>query len=271
MNKAIDITAAFEAGKLPSHQQIYDFLEWFKRDILTQAEGSLSKQGRALTDRVRDIATAYQQLGEHKNKDNVLQEAIYHLSEGNYSQTEVDASIDTDEATKDLQDIRSSLQTILQIFWTGISSESSSLFNDFSSFARLSLADAAELVEASAANAKESLRKTDEEVQRGERDTLGRDKERLKQEEDPKVAFEHTMDTLKDAGTSVIGAGQEGTAKASEIANRTSAKFQDSFYRMCERAQNDEEYHRSLDTLFNTSNKWIPRGFDATAQATRIL
>ncbi|KAK7047885.1 hypothetical protein VNI00_006213 [Paramarasmius palmivorus] len=271
MNKAIDITAALEAGKLPSHQQIYQFLEYFKKDIVTQAEPSsgdnLSRQGRILADRVRDIATAYQQLGEHKNKDNVLQEALYHLSEANYSESELDASVNTDEATKDLKNIRSSLRTILQIFWQSVASESSSLFYDFSSFARLSLADAAEVVEASAAQAKESLRKIDEEVQRGERDTIGRDKERLKQEEDPKVAFQHGMDTLKDAGTSVIGGTQEGAAKASDIANRASSKLQDSFYRMCERAQEDEEYHQSLDTLFNTLNKWVTRGFDATAKS----
>jgi hypothetical protein len=36
---------------------------------------------------------------------------------------------------------------------------------------------------------------------------------------------------------------------------------------MCTEAQNDEEYHRSLDTLFNTLEKWITRGFDATAQS----
>jgi hypothetical protein len=67
MNKIIDVTAAVEAGKLPSHQQVYDFFEWFKKDILPQAEGSLSQQGQLLADRLRDILTAYQQLVEHKN------------------------------------------------------------------------------------------------------------------------------------------------------------------------------------------------------------
>jgi hypothetical protein len=136
------------------------------------------------------------------------------------------------------------LRTILQVFWNAISREPSSLFDDFFSFARLSLADAAELVEASAGHAKETLRKTDEEVQRGERDTLGRDKERLEQEQDPKVAFAHGMDTLKDAGTSVIGTGQEGSAKASEMADRVTSKYQDSFYRV--------RYYHFSDAVLNT-------------------
>lgn len=163
-----------------------------------------------------------------------MQEALWHLSQGDLSDTSVDANlqINTNEASKDLQDARDSINTILSVIWSGLSSESSALFRDFSSFTRLSLADAAEVIENQAARAKSGLREIDDQVQEGKRDTLGRDKERLKEEEDTKVAFEHGMDTLKDAGSSAIGFGQESTAKASELSDRTSAKLQDSFYRV---------------------------------------
>lgn len=164
-----------------------------------------------------------------------MQEAIWHLSQGDLSDTSVDVNIkpNTDEALKDAQDARESIRTILSIIWSGLSSEGSSLFEDFTSFARLSLADAAEVVENQASRAKDSLREVDEEVQSGKRDTLGRDKERLKQEEDLQVAFEHGMDTVKGAGSSVIGAGQQSVAKASELSDRTSAKLHNAFYKVC--------------------------------------
>ncbi|KAJ3868020.1 hypothetical protein EV359DRAFT_33186 [Lentinula novae-zelandiae] len=271
MDKLIDILAAFDAGKLPSHHQVVNFLEWLKKDIIS--DGAFSTQGRIVVQRLRDVATAYQLLGEHKNKDNLLQEAIWHLSQGDISDTSVDVDIkpNTDEAVKDAQDARESIRTILSIIWSGLSSESSSLFEDFTSFARLSLADAAEVVEKQASRAKGSLREVDEEVQSGKRDMLGRDKERLKQEEDIQVAFEHGMDTVKGAGSSVIGAGQQSVAKASDLSDRTSAKLHNAFYKMCERAQNDEEYHQSLDTLFGTVQKWISKGFNSATNVASSL
>ncbi|KAJ3765925.1 hypothetical protein FB446DRAFT_759221 [Lentinula raphanica] len=271
MNRFIDILAALDAGKLPSHTQVNDFLEWLKTDIIS--DGTLSTQGHNLSERLRDVITAYQTLGEHKNHDSILQEALWHLSQGDISDTSIDAkvSINTDEASRDAQDARDSIRTILSIIWSGLSAESSSLFEDFSSFTRLSLADAAEVVEKQASRAKTSLREVDEEVQAGRRDTLGRDKERLKQEEDVKVAFEHGMDTLKGAGSSVIGAGQETAAKALDLSERTSNQLQSAFYKMCERAQNDDDYHQSLDTLFNTLQKWITRGFNAATDSAASL
>lgn len=40
---------------------------------------------------------------------------------------------------------------------------------------------------------------------------------------------------------------------------------------MCERAQNDDEYHKSLDTLFTTVQKWINKGFNASSNAASSL
>lgn len=67
MEKFIDILAAFDAGKLPSHDQVENFLQWLKTDIVPN--GGLSTQGQVLADRVRDVVTAYQTLGEHKNSE----------------------------------------------------------------------------------------------------------------------------------------------------------------------------------------------------------
>lgn len=65
MDKLIDILAAFDAGKLPSHHQVDNFLEWLKKDIIS--DGAFSTQGHIVAQRLRDVATAYQLLGEHKN------------------------------------------------------------------------------------------------------------------------------------------------------------------------------------------------------------
>ncbi|THU95473.1 hypothetical protein K435DRAFT_798123 [Dendrothele bispora CBS 962.96] len=282
MNKLIDVLAAFEAGKLPSHQQFSQFVDYLNSNILSDLEKQgLSPQGELLAACTRDTLASYQKLGEHKNQDNTLQQALWHLNQATLRDVSanVDVSVDTnmdvdtDEAKEDLKALASSLRTIISIFWTSLSAESTGLFQDFASFTRLSLADAAEIIETQAAHAKEGLRQVEQEVQEDKRDTLGRDKQRLEEEKDPKVAWQHGMDTVKSAGTTVIGATQEGAAKTSEVASKTSTKLQDSFNRMCERAQSDEEYHRSLSTLFDTTHKWISRGFDAassTASSTTV-
>lgn len=72
MNKASDIVAALDAGKLPSQQQINQFIDWLQNSGLTQVEpspeyGELSEQGRVLVQDIRDVLDAYKKVGEHKN------------------------------------------------------------------------------------------------------------------------------------------------------------------------------------------------------------
>ncbi len=159
----------------------------------------------------------------------MLQEALWHLSEGDLALSTPDVSVDAEEVSDDVDAIRKSLRNLVQIIWSSISSESSEVFRDFSSFARLILADAAEAVEEQASRAKSTLREVEQEVQEGQRDSLGRDKERLKEEEDIKVQFEHGMDTLKGAGVSAIGTGQQASAKAEDMSAKTMSRLQTAF------------------------------------------
>lgn len=98
---------------------------------------------------------------------------------------------------------------------------------------RLALADAAGVVQGQAGAAKDSLMNIENEVQGGKRDTLGRDKARLEAEKDPKVAWQHGMDTVRDAGASMIGVGQETTSKLEENAEKATTRLQDAFYKVC--------------------------------------
>lgn len=142
-------------------------------------------------------------------------------------------TMDTDEASEDINKIRKAFQKLLQIAGSSISTEGSFVLRDLTSFARSSLADAAELLEDQAGRAKDSLREVEQEVQDGQRDALGRDKERMEEEEgDVKIKFEHTMDSLKDTGSTAIGAGQGAKAKADKLADRTNSGLQESFHRV---------------------------------------
>lgn len=165
--------------------------------------------------------------------DDLIQEVLWHLSQGDIAASvdvsAPDAPMDVDEATNDVKAVQKALRGLVQIVWSSLTAESSELFSDFSSFARLSLADAAELLEEQASRTKTSLRETEDEVKQGKRDVIGRDKERLKEEEDVKVQFEHGMDTLKGVGVTAIGTGQEASAKAEEIASNTSSRLQAAF------------------------------------------
>jgi hypothetical protein len=154
------------------------------------------------------------------------------LTEGDLTVTS-EAESEKDKAVEDLNAIRSSLRTLLSTVWSNVSSEGTSIFDDLLSIIRLSLADAAEIIEGQASSTKESLRTIDAEVHEGARDTLGRDKERLEEEKDTKVAWQHGMDTVKNAGTSVIDTAQGVAAGAQDKADKTTSRLQEAFYKVC--------------------------------------
>ncbi|KAJ7629412.1 hypothetical protein DFH06DRAFT_1304101 [Mycena polygramma] len=276
MDRITSITAALDAGKLPTTEQVNDFLDWLTRSVIPAvkpAEDSLSGQGRLLANDIRKVLESYKLLNANKNKDNLLQEIVWHLNQGELNTT-VDSTSDvvnTKEVSNDVDALRSSLRTILSIVWQSLSSEGGFLFNDFASFTRLALADAAEVIQDQAGRAAEGLRDIEQGVQDGKRDNLGRDKKRLEEEADLRVAFEHGMDTLKETGSSVIGAGQSAKEKTEDVSDRTTARLQGAYYKACERAQKDPEYRSALSTLFDTVHKWINKAFDTATDKSFTL
>ncbi|KAF9236300.1 hypothetical protein BU15DRAFT_50314 [Melanogaster broomeanus] len=265
MDKASSIIAALDAGKLPTQRQTNAIIDWTLENIVVSPDSpeaeKLSEPGKALARDLRNVLVAYKQLGTNKNNDNLLQDALWHLSEGDYSKTGVEA-VDIEEAAADLEAIRSAIRTLLKILWANVSGEGGNLLSDFASFTRLAMADLAEIIEAQATYAKKSLRELESEVQQGERDPIGR---RREEETDPRVKFEKTMDTVKEAGSKAIGGGQSAVATAEETASRTSARLLEAYYTVCDRAQSDEEYKRALSTLFDVASKWLNRTLDTAA------
>ena len=160
-----------------------------------------------------------------------------------------EAQADKDEAIADVNAIRTVIRNVLSIVWSSVSSEGTSLFQDILSLLRLSIADAAELVQEHAGRAKESLRSVDKEVQQGQRDPLGRDKKRLEEEKDTKVAWQHGMDTIKDAGSVVIAASQETSAVAQEKSSKASSRLQEAYYKV-----SNLSIHRISYTQLNSSD-----------------
>jgi hypothetical protein len=166
--------------------------------------------------------------------DDIVQKALWHLSEGDLERTTVEG-IDTEQTLSDLRSIRSAARTIIKVAWINVSSEGFTLLDDFASFARLALADFAEVIEGQAGKAKEGLRTLDMQVQEGDRDNLGRkqksDEERQR-ESDPKVRWESGMDTAKDAGSKIIGLGQDAKASVEETATRTSDRVHEAYIKV---------------------------------------
>lgn len=143
-----------------------------------------------------------------------------------------EARADKDQAIADVNAIRSALRNLLSIVWSSVSSEGTSLLQEFISLLRLSIADAAEVVQEQASRTKETLRSVETQVQQGQRDSLGRDKKRLEEEQDSKIAWQHGMDTVKDAGTTVIGVGQEASAVAQDKSSMASSRLQEAYYKV---------------------------------------
>ncbi|KAJ7629413.1 hypothetical protein DFH06DRAFT_1225627 [Mycena polygramma] len=274
MEKIASITAALDAGKFPSTVQLNALIDWLTHVAVQPSEENLSGQGRVLANDVRGILDSYRALNSNKNQDSLLQEALWHLTEADVN-TPVDSAGgvvgDKEEVSSDIEAVRSSLRTILSIVWNNIISDGGFIAGDFASFIRLTLADAAEVVQDQAGRTKDTLRDIEQGVQEGERDALGRDKKGLDEQklEDPRIAFEHKMDTVKDAGSAVIGAHQSAKAKteniSENISERANIHLWRSYYKACERAQTDPAYRSSLSTLFDTLHKWISKGFDTAS------
>ncbi|KAJ7464838.1 hypothetical protein B0H11DRAFT_1922583 [Mycena galericulata] len=285
MEKLVSITAALDAGKLPSTQQTDAFIVWLNESALPAAqpsgdnEAALSDQGRVLADDTHNVLNSYRTLNSNKNGDNLLQEIIWHLTEGDVNAAVGAPNVNKEEITSDIDTVRSSLRTLLTLFWQSLFSEDNFLLGDFASFARLGLADVAEIVEEQAGQTKEGLRNVEQEVEEGKRDNLGRDKARLDEEKgDTRATFENRMDTLKDTGSTAIGAHQSTKAKAQDLSGQTNERLRDmqynayyKFLQACKTAQNDPQYHDSLSTLLDTLEKWVNKALDADASQPLTL
>lgn len=150
------------------------------------------------------------------------------------SAIQVSTEEDSEQASKDARALARSIKSLLRIVWTNITSESGSVFHDFASFMRLVIADAAEFISKSAGSAAESLRDVDAEIEKGDRNELGipRNKEDDPAKKDARVQFERAMDTAKVAGSKTIGAGQVVIATTEDLANRTSERLHDAFFKV---------------------------------------
>lgn len=71
MDKLSSVLAALDAGKLPTTQQVNQFIDWLKDVSITRLESAksleLSTQGQILADDLRGVLDAYKQLGSNKN------------------------------------------------------------------------------------------------------------------------------------------------------------------------------------------------------------
>ncbi|KAF7981273.1 hypothetical protein HWV62_34169 [Athelia sp. TMB] len=275
MDKTTSVLAALDAGKLPNQKQVNEIIDWITDNVIPEVQpsgtGELSAQGRIIANGLREVLQSYKQLGSAKNGDDILQKALWHLSEGDLQNTSTNA-MNTDEAARDLAAIRSALRTVLKVAWTNVSSEGSALFEDFASFTRLALADLAEVVEGQAAKAKDGLRTLDTQIDQGERTQIGtkvKSQEEAEHDSDPKVQWQQGMDATKDAGTAVIGTGQDVKASAEKTYDRTSQRLHDSYVNMCDRSQNDNDYHHAMITIFDTFSKWINKSVDTAASVNQ--
>ncbi|KAF9554848.1 hypothetical protein CPC08DRAFT_643741 [Agrocybe pediades] len=262
MDKSASILAALDAGKLPTTQQASAYIDYVANDILPPETATtddltaeLSSQGKVLAGDLKELLDAYKAVIVTKNSDNILQEAIYNLSQGDLTLTDKvtgDLSQAQTQASKDLQTLTNALRTLLSSFTSSLGAESFNLLTDFLSFLRLSLASAADTIAGTASSTAETLRQVEDDVQNDKRDAIGRDKQRLREEEEggAKVKWQHGMDTVKGAGESVIDGVNTVKENVEDVAGRTSDRASLAINKISDRAQKDPEYRQALDSLF---------------------
>jgi hypothetical protein len=77
MDRASSVLAAFEAGKFPTTQQINSFIDSTLQSDIIQVESvagqpQLTAQGKKLAGDIREILSAYKEIGESKNSESIL-------------------------------------------------------------------------------------------------------------------------------------------------------------------------------------------------------
>ncbi|KAI0089031.1 hypothetical protein BDY19DRAFT_1041796 [Irpex rosettiformis] len=272
MDKASSIVAALDAGKLPSQEQVSQWIDWLLNSQLSQVEpsadsGELSQYGRVLVGDVRNLLTAYRLAGEHKNGDNLIQQAFWHLHQADITNTSpnVNPGEVPDQVQQDASAIAGSIRTVLSVLLSTIGTEGENIFHDFASFLRLALADAADYVSKSAGSAAAGLRQVDKEVEKGDRNELGLknvpEEDKFKNK-NAKEQWETAMDTVKVAGSKTIGTGQIAAESAKNTSDRTSQRLSDAFNQICDNAQENEGYRRSISTIFSIVEKWLHKSLD---------
>ncbi|KAF8067868.1 hypothetical protein FPV67DRAFT_1493936 [Lyophyllum atratum] len=100
LDKAVDILAASQSGKLPSQDQLNAILRSILGSSLLQCSGQgvlgagpLSENGRRVVNDIRDLFDSILQLGMEKNMDNRFQDLLYQCSQIEGAPIRVEADI----------------------------------------------------------------------------------------------------------------------------------------------------------------------------------
>uniref|UniRef100_D8Q4R6 Uncharacterized protein n=1 Tax=Schizophyllum commune (strain H4-8 / FGSC 9210) TaxID=578458 RepID=D8Q4R6_SCHCM len=266
------LAAALDAGKLPSQAQINGSINWLLKSPVIQLEaqsadleGKLSEYGLRLAKDVRGILEAYQVFGKNKNGDDIVQDALWNLSQGELAggvAAEIAKQPKDTPAANDAQRLSSAIRTLIHIFLGNVHGEGGSLFADLASFLRLFLADRAEDVEERARVTKETLRQTEDEVQEGKRDPLGRTGDVRQDDLDTRAKFERNMNTAKEVGSKTIGVHQSTKAAVQRHGDAATNALVGALENAVKRAQNDPQYHEALSTIFDLTRRWYSKTVD---------
>ncbi|PPQ74895.1 hypothetical protein CVT24_003048 [Panaeolus cyanescens] len=267
MDKTTSVIGAFEAGKLPSTQQIARFAQWVNEvgigQLPSRSLSAVDVDVNMLSD--NELSEQGQLLAKDFQGDNIVQQSLYHFSQSSI-QTSSEVQDAKSAAQSDLTAIRNSFQHLLQALYTSFTSEGNALLSDLMKLLRLGLADAAGLIEEQAGRTKSTLRNVQEGVDKGDRDTLGLDKKAKEEkkrlvEEEPAEAVKQTweagMEGVKDAGVSAITAMQTAEHKGEEVTGRFGEAWNKSKFirQITDRAQSDPQYRQALDQIFSILQK----------------
>ncbi|KAH8797074.1 hypothetical protein DL96DRAFT_1008095 [Flagelloscypha sp. PMI_526] len=267
INQISSLAAALTAGKLPSTSQTNRTISNLLQSNLIQlektvgSEGKLSQHGSEMAKGVREILEAWKVFGENKNGDDILQEALYNLSQGSANGDIRLQKEGENEAGSDARELSTALSTLVHAALGNGFGVGSSLFTHLASFIRLQLADTAESVEAGAASTKQLLRGVDKEVEEGERNALGlpskQNREGSQEELDTRGEFERKMDAIKEVGSKGIGLGQTVKEQGKDYAERSRTRVEGSLDKIIRRSLSDPDYQNAVSIIFGLARKWL--------------
>ncbi|KAK0545215.1 hypothetical protein OC861_006414 [Tilletia horrida] len=276
-HKIAYVSAAIQAGKLPSQQQINGLLERIKKSpVLKEGSynrtGALSDQSARIVGDLKRVIEQIQVLGESKNSDNKIQDFIWNTSRASLSADTSSLSSLKPSQRQAREDTDALIQSIRTVGYLLITDKSlHSILNDLILSARDLFADAASAVSEQAAQAAKKARPSEQEREAGAENTRKHAKDPQSSAQLAKKKADELRREYRSGVHKQIFRQQADRAK-SWIDEKTPDDPKDVFVERVKKiitsVQANDDYHEAMSTIVHLVKKWGRTAIDKAQQAT---
>ncbi|KAI5479498.1 hypothetical protein MNV49_003440 [Pseudohyphozyma bogoriensis] len=275
--------AALQAGKMPTTSQLNAILQKLLKSNVLQPDigsryagrvggGKLSKGGREVVERAREVVQSVVRVGLEKNDDDKIQRFIHAASQAS---VDVEGNLETPDiplpSSRELQDAHEALHQLLTSLLTSPSLRR--LLGSAINLSRELFADAAEQVANASIEVTKASKKASRKAREGEKEGEG------VEDKEWDEGLEEVWEYRKKAGRKAEDVRDEAVKRAGRRVKEiktyvdeqlpTDAKDRvvEKFKAIINEVQNDPQYEDAIDTLFSILSKYASATRDAVIEA----